>query len=61
MVAPKVNGVRLKQALEEFGALQKALDTLKMQKKALTADVSVLTKDRADRLGEVKHLDNTIN
>lgn len=61
MVAPKVDGVRLKQALEEFGSLQKAVDTLKIQKKALAADVSALTKDKANRLGEFKHLDNTIN
>ncbi len=61
MVAPKVNGVRLKQALEEFGSLEKAVDTLKIQKKALETDVSALTKDRADRLSEINHLDNTIN
>jgi hypothetical protein len=61
MVAPKVDGAKLKQALEEFGSLEKAVDTLKIQKKALEADVSALTKDRANRLGEIKHLDNTIN
>jgi len=61
MVAPKVDGVRLKQALEEFGSLQKAVAKLKIQKKALEADVSALTKDRAHRLDEIKHLDNTIN
>ena len=61
MVAPKVDGVRLKQALEEFGSLQKAVDTLKIQKKALAADGSALTKDRANRLGEINHLDNTVN
>ncbi len=60
MVAPKIDGVRLKQALEEFGSLQKAVDTLKMQKKALAADVSALTKDKANLLGEIKRLDNTI-
>jgi len=61
MVAPKVDGVRLKQALEEFGSLQKAVDTLKIQKNTLEADVSALTRDRANRLGEIKHLENTIN
>lgn len=61
MVAPKVDGVRLKQALEEFGSLQKAVAALKIQKKALETDVSALTKDRADRVSEINHLDNTIN
>ena len=60
MVAPKVDGVRLKQALKEFGSLEKAVDTLKIQKKVLETDVSALTKDRADRLSEINHLDNTI-
>jgi len=60
MVDPKVDGVRLKQALKEFGSLQKAVDTLKIQKKALEADVSALTKHRAKLLGEINHLDNSI-
>ncbi|GAH25840.1 unnamed protein product, partial [marine sediment metagenome] len=34
---------------------------LKIQKKALETDVSALTKDRADRVSEINHLDNTIN
>jgi len=61
MVAPKVDGTRLKQALEEFGSLQKAVDILKRQKKVLAADISALTKDRANRLGEINRLENTIN
>lgn len=60
MVAPKVDGVRLKQALEEFGSLEKVVDTLKIQKKSLETDVSALTRDRAKLLGEIKHLDNRI-
>jgi hypothetical protein len=61
MVAPKVDGAKLKQALEEFGSLDKAVDTLRIQKKALEADVSALTKKRTNRLGEIKRLDDTIN
>lgn len=61
MVASKVDGVRLKQALEEFGSLQKAVDTLKIQKKALETDLSALAKRRANRLSEINRLDNTIN
>lgn len=61
MIAPKVDGTRLKQALKEFSSLQKAVDTLKIQKKALAASASALTKDRANRLGEINRLDNTIN
>ncbi len=61
MAAPKVDGAKLKQALEEFGSLEKAVDTLKTQKKALEADVSALTGKRANRLGEIKRLDNHIN
>jgi len=61
MVAPKVDGTKLKQALEEFGSLDKVVGTLKIQKKALEADVSALTGKRANRLGEIKHLDTTIS
>jgi len=61
MVASKVDGVRLKQALEEFGSLQKAVDTLKIQKKTLETDLSALAKRRANRLSEINRLDNTIN
>jgi hypothetical protein len=61
MVAPKVDGAKLKQALKEFGSLDKAVDTLRIQKRALEADVSSLAKKKADRLGEVRRLDNTIN
>ncbi len=61
MVAPEVDGAKLKQALKEFGSLQKAVDTLKIQKKALEADVSALTEDEASRLGKIEQLDKAIN
>ena len=61
MVAPKVDGIRLKQALKEFGSLQRAVDTLKIQRKTLAAEVSASTKSRANRLGEINHLDDIIN
>ena len=61
MVAPKVDGIRLRQALKEFGSLEKAVNTLKTQKKALEADVSALVKGKADCLDEIRRLNNTIN
>lgn len=61
MVEPKVNGVRLKEALKKFDSLEKAISSLKIQKKALETDLSALTKRRADRLSEINRLDNTIN
>ena len=61
MVEPKVNGVRLKEALKKFDSLEKAISSLKIQKKALETDLSSLTKRRADRLSEINRLDNTIN
>jgi len=45
MVSQKVNGVSLKQAVEEFGSLQKAINALKTQKKALHIDLLALTRD----------------
>jgi hypothetical protein len=61
VVAPKVDGAKLKQALEEFGSLEKAVDSLKIQKKALEADVSALIGKRANRFSEIKRLENNIN
>lgn len=67
MAAPKVDGTALKQALEEFGSLQEAVDTLKMQKRVLENKVSALTKDihakekaRAEYLNDINYLEKTI-
>lgn len=61
MVDHKVDGVRLTQALEKFGSLEKAVDALGTQKKALEADVSALTMDQASRLGKIEQLDKATN
>ena len=45
MTPQEVDGVRLKQAVEEFGSLQKAINSLQTQKEALEANISALTKD----------------
>jgi len=67
MVSQKVNGVSLKQAVEEFGSLQKAINSLKTQKKALQTDLLALTRDidskeevRVKYLDDLNHLKKTI-
>jgi|GEM_PF-3411311 len=67
MVSQKVNGASLKQAVEEFGSLQKAINSLKIQKKALQTDLLALTRDidskekaRVKYLDDLNHLTKTI-
>ena len=67
MVSRKVNGVGLKQAVEEFSSLQKAIDSLKTQKKTLQTDLLALTrgidskeKVRAKYLDDLNLLKKTI-
>ena len=67
MISQKVNGVSLKQAVEEFGSLQKAINSLKTQKKALQTDLLALTRDidskekvRVRYLDDLNHLKKTI-
>jgi len=67
MVSQKVNGVSLKQAVEEFGSLQKAINSLKTQKKTLQTDLLALTRDidskekvRVKYLDDLNHLKKTI-
>ena len=67
MASQKVNGASLKQAIEEFGSLQKAIDAVKTQLKALQTDLLTLTrdidskeKDRVKYLDDLKHLKKTI-
>lgn len=67
MVSQKVNGASLKQAVEEFGSLQKAINSLKIQKKALQTDLLTLTRDidskervRVKYLHDLNHLKKTI-
>jgi predicted RNA-binding Zn-ribbon protein involved in translation (DUF1610 family) len=45
MTTQEVNGSRLRQAVKEFGSLQKAIDSLQIQKMKLEADISSLTTD----------------
>jgi hypothetical protein len=45
MTTQEVNGSRLRQAVSEFGSLQKAIDSLQTQKMKLEADISSLAKD----------------
>jgi len=49
MAISKVDGIKLKQAVEEFGSLQKAIAELRMTKNTLEADIRKLT-DRMDTL-----------
>ena len=67
MVSQKFNGVSLKQAVEEFGSLQKAIDSLKTQKKTLQTDLLALTRGidskeevRAKYLDDLNLLKKTI-
>lgn len=67
MAAKEVDGIRLKQAVSEFGSLQKAINSLQTRKKALEADISALTndidvkeKDRTKSLDDLNHLDKTV-
>jgi hypothetical protein len=68
MGTPKVNGAKLKQALEKFGSLEKAVEGLQNEKLALEQEKSQLRKDNAklqlnrDKgLAEVKEFDDRIN
>ncbi len=61
MVAPKVDGGKLKRALEEFGSLEEALEQLRRQKNALQADVSALNNSKSNLLQKVSRLERTIN
>jgi predicted RNA-binding Zn-ribbon protein involved in translation (DUF1610 family) len=67
MATQKVNGARLRQAVKEFGSLQKAIDSLQTQKKTLETGISALTKGieakeraRSNYLVDLKHLEETI-
>jgi DNA-directed RNA polymerase subunit RPC12/RpoP len=67
MAPQEVDGFRLKQAVQEFGSLQKANNSLQTQKKMLEADISALTKNidakgkaRAKCIDDLNHLDKTI-
>ena len=67
MVSQKVNGVSLKQAVEEFGSLQKAISSLKTQRKALQTNLLALARDidskekvRVKYLDDLSHLKKTI-
>jgi len=67
MISQKVNGISLKQAVEEFGSLQKAINSLKIQKKTLQTDLLALTRDmnskektRVKYLEDLNHLKKTI-
>ena len=59
MVSQRVNGVSLKQAVEEFDSLQKAINSLRTQKKTLQTDLLVLTGDiESKEEVRVKYLDD---
>ncbi len=60
MADPKVNGARLKRALDEFGSLQEAVDSLKGQREALRTDVSALAKGKTNLLQEITRLELNI-
>jgi predicted RNA-binding Zn-ribbon protein involved in translation (DUF1610 family) len=67
MTTHEVNGSRLRQAVREFGSLQRAIESLQTQKKTLEASNSVLTKAieakeraRSKYLVDLKHLEETI-
>jgi DNA-directed RNA polymerase subunit RPC12/RpoP/prefoldin subunit 5 len=67
MATQEVNGIRLRQAVKEFGSLQKAIDSLQTQKKTLEASISALTrgigakeKVRVKYLDDLNHLDKNI-
>lgn len=45
MTLQGIDGVRLRQAIQEFGSLQKAVDISKNQKGTLEVDVSSLKKE----------------
>jgi len=44
MTATKINGLKLKQAVSEFGSLHNAINTLEMQKRKLEDELSALTE-----------------
>jgi predicted RNA-binding Zn-ribbon protein involved in translation (DUF1610 family)/flagellar biosynthesis chaperone FliJ len=67
MARQEFNGIRLRQAVKEFGSLQKAIDSLRTQKKTLEASISVLTNDleikekaKSKYQVDLKHLEETI-
>ena len=63
-----VDAVKLKQAIKEFGSLQKAIDLLEQRKGELTTDVLAVTRDldtkkkiKVDNANELNQLDDKIN
>jgi DNA-directed RNA polymerase subunit RPC12/RpoP/archaellum component FlaC len=67
MTTQEVNGSRLRQAVREFGSLQKAIDSLKTRKKTLEDDISALIKVieakekvRAKYSNELNELDHSL-
>ncbi len=67
MTAIKVNTVKLRQAIGEFGSLQKAIEVLKLRKKEIetenlttSRDLALKKKARAKCLNELNQLDNSI-
>ena len=68
MATPKVNGAKLRQAIEKFGSLEKAVEGLQNEKLALEKENGQLKKENArltvnrdQRLAEVKELDDRVN
>ncbi len=67
MTAAKVNTAKLRQAIGEFGSLQKAIEVLELRKKeietetlTLTRDLDVKNKTKAKYLSELDQLDSSI-
>jgi hypothetical protein len=68
MATPKVNGAKLKRAIEEFGSLEKAVEGLRNEKLALKKESGQLKQENAklklnrDKwLAEVKQLDDRVS
>ena len=53
MKAAKIDGIKLKEAIDKFGSLEKAVDNLKCQKDTLSKEVIQLKQEK-ERLSGIK-------
>lgn len=67
MNTQSVDTVKLERAIQKFGSLQKAIDSLEQRKGKLSADVLAVTRDldtkkkvEVNRVNELNQLDSTI-
>ncbi len=67
MTAAKVNTTKLRQAIREFGSLQKSIEILALRKKEIATEVLILSREldvkknsRAKYLNELDQLDSSI-